>query len=99
MSASRWNAPADSIIAKRFLHPTHVRHLNAVHRLDCQLLARVPLARVRAVHVDALGPTDNVCPHCLPARAELQSARRDPARVEAPPRRDAPRTGEAERDQ
>ena len=78
MSVSRWNAPRGYVIARRYLHSTHVRHLNVVHAIRCTMLARVPLAAVRAVNLAALPPKARLCPVCI------APARRDPARVEAP---------------
>jgi hypothetical protein len=85
MSASRWNAPAGCIIARRFLHGTYVLYSGIAHRLDCQRLARVPLAKVRTARLDALARKARLCPLCI------APARRDPARVEVP-RHDGQRT-------
>jgi hypothetical protein len=68
-------------------------HLGVVHAITCTVIRTVPISRERAVHLDALPPGAKTCPNCLP----LRTARRDPARVDAPPR-DAARTREAERE-
>lgn len=77
---SRWTPPAGCIIAARYLHSAYVLHLNAVHRIDCQLLKLVPVARMRACNLAAIPSGVHACPRCIAP----SQPRRDPARVEPP---------------